>query len=119
VPDAISPNEFHARSPLDRSRDNWRKGAKPMIEAKAGKGDADTRHHARNFLDCVKSRRETNCDIETGHRSTSAPLIGNIAYKLKALLEWDAQAERFPHHPAANRLLRYSYRAPHQFPNRV
>ena len=96
VPDSINQFEFFARTPLDRSLDGgWRKGAKPMIEPKKGTGDADTKHHARNFLDCVKSRQQPNCDIETGHRSTSACLLGNIAYKQKAFLEWDARAERF------------------------
>jgi len=116
VPDAISPNEFFARTPLDRSLDSWRKGAAPQIEARKGTGDADTRHHARNFLDCVKSRKETNCDIEVGHRSTSAPLIGNIAYKTKSYLEWDATAERFTNNEAANKLLSYKYRAPYKLP---
>lgn len=116
VPDSISPNEFFARTPLDRSLDNWRKGAAPQITAKKGTGDADTKHHARNFLDCVKSRAKTNCDIETGHRSTSAPLIGNIAFKTKTYLEWDAKAERFTNSEAANKLLSYKYRAPYKFP---
>src|SRR5262249_58648066 len=57
VPDAISPNEFFARSPLDRSKDNWRKGAQPMIEPKKGEGDADTKHHARNVLDWLRRRK--------------------------------------------------------------
>jgi predicted dehydrogenase len=119
TPDAVSPNEFFARSPLDRTKDSWRKGAKPMIEPKSGKGDADTKHHARNFLDCVKSRQTCYCDIETGHRSTTAPLIGNIAYKSKAFLEWDGKAERFTNNPAANKLLSYQYRAPYKFPTNV
>jgi predicted dehydrogenase len=117
VPDAISPNEFFARTPLDRSLDNWRKGAAPQITVKKGTGDADTKHHARNFLDCVKSRAKTNCDIETGHRSTSAPLIGNIAFKTKSYLEWDAKAERFTNNEAANKLLSYKYRAPYKLPS--
>lgn len=116
VPDAISPNEFLARTPLDRSLDRWNRGAAPQIETRKGTGDADTKHHARNFLDCVKSRQQPNCDIETGHRSTSAPLIGNIAYKTKAFLEWDAKAERFSNHEAANKLLSYKYRAPYRLP---
>ncbi len=116
VPDALSPNEFFARTPLDRSLDRWNKGAAPQIEAKKGAGDADTRHHARNFLDCVKSRAQANCDIEIGHRSTSAPLLGNIAFKTKSFLEWDAKAERFTNNEAANKLLRYQYRAPYKFP---
>jgi predicted dehydrogenase len=119
VPDALSPNEFFARSPIDRSKDNWRKGSKPVIEPKSGKGDADTRHHARNFLDCLKTRKEANCDIETGHRSTSAPLIANIAFKTGALLQWDAAAERFKNNASANRLLSYTYRQPYKFPTSV
>lgn len=116
VPDAISPNEFFARSPLDRTGDNWRKGAASQIEARKGTGDANTKHHARNFLDCVKSRQTCNCDIETGHRSTSAPLIGNIAFKTKSHLEWDAKAERFTNNEAANKLLNHRYRAPYKLP---
>ena len=72
------------------------------------------RWHARNFLDCVKSRENCNCDIETGHRSTSATLLANIAHKTKAYLEWDARAEKFTTHPRANKLLRYDYRAPYR-----
>lgn len=119
LPDAISPNEFFARSPIDRGKDNWRRGSKPMIEAKAGKGDADTRHHARNFLDCVKSREQCHCDIESGHRSTSTCLIANIAFKMRAFLEWDGTTERFKNQSAANKLLAYQYRAPYKFPSAV
>ena len=69
------------------------------------------RAHARNFLDCVKSRAKCNCDIEIGHRSTSATLLANIALKTRAVLDWDAQTEQFVNHPQANELLRYQYRA--------
>jgi predicted dehydrogenase len=115
VPDNITPNEFVARTPLDRSLERgYRVGAKPMIEPKKGTGTADTADHARNFLDCVRSRQRCNCDIEAGHRSTSAPLIGNIAHRMKAYLEWDGSAERFTNNDAANKLLSYEYRAPYK-----
>ena len=119
VPDSISPNEFFARTPLDRAGDNWRRGSKPMIEAKKGQGNADTIHHARNFLDCVRSRQPANCDIEIGHRSTSAPLIGNIAYKVQAYLEWNGITEKFTNNAAANKFLSYQYRPPYRFPTTV
>jgi predicted dehydrogenase len=70
------------------------------------------RAHARNFLDCVKSRRKPNADIEDGHRSTTFALLANIALATKARLEWDAQAERFTNNDQANELLDYEYRAP-------
>ena len=116
VPEVILVNEFPARTPIDRAYEKtWRVGGKPVIEPKkVTGGDADTKHHARNFLDCVKSRATCNCDMETGHRDTSAALIGNIAYKMKALLEWDAAKERFTNSEAANKHLRYEYRAPYK-----
>ncbi len=118
VPDSLTPNEFFARTPLDRTIERgYRKGAKAEIEAKKGSGDADTAHHARNFLDCVKSRAECNCDIEVGHRDTSAAQIGNVAHKTKSYLEWDAKAERFTNSAAANKLLSYEYRAPYRLPS--
>jgi predicted dehydrogenase len=120
VPDAITPNEFPARSPINRAGDRgWRAGEQPMLQAKkvTRENSANTAPHARNFLDCVKSRQKCHCDIETGHRSTSTTLLANVAYKTKAYLEWDAQAERFTNHPDANKFLSYPYRAPYQFPS--
>ena len=88
-----------------------------MIEAKTSQGDSDaTTLHARNFLDCIKTRALCNCDIETGHRSTSATQIANIAHKTHAMLDWDAKAERFTNHKYANNLLNYEYRKPYELP---
>src|SRR5437867_9262248 len=117
VPEIITQNEFPARSPLTRdSEKQYRAGAKPLIEPKkiAGNSSGDTVPHARNFLDCIKSRQQCTCDIEIGHRSTSATLLANIAYHTKSWLEWDRQAERITNHEAANKLLNYHYRAPYR-----
>ncbi len=120
VPDEITPNEFPARTPIDRSLERgYRTGAKPLIEpVRSTGGSADTALHARNFLDCVKSRAACNCDIETGHRSTSATLIANVAHRTKSYLEWDARTERFTNNAEANKLLSYRYRAPYRLPER-
>lgn len=115
VPDDIIPNEFAARSPINRELERgYRVGAQPMIEAKKVEGRAETSLLARNFLDCVKSRQECFCDIETGHRSTSTTLIGNIAYKTKSYLEWDREKERFTNNKEANKYLSYEYRPPYK-----
>jgi predicted dehydrogenase len=68
--------------------------------------------HIRNFLDCVKSRRLPNADVETGHRSTTFCHLGNIALATRSRVEWDARAERAVGNSAANRLLHYQYRSP-------
>jgi predicted dehydrogenase len=85
---------------------------KPLVLSnKDGYFELDT-SHARNFLDCVKSRNRPNCDVEEGHRSTSYALLANIALATKSRLDWDAQAERFTNNEAANALLDYEYRQP-------
>lgn len=115
VPENVTDIPRFARTPLDRvSERSYGPSKKPVIQTKSAKGSQDTAFHARNFLDCVKSRRKCNCDIVTGHLSTSATLIANIAHKTKSYLEWDARAERFTNNEAANRYLHYKYRAPYK-----
>lgn len=115
VPEQIAEVEVPDRTPLDRAHEReWGRSRKAAIEGRAAKGSADTAFHARNFLDCVKTRAKCNCDVLTGHLSTSATLIGNIALKTRSYLEWDARAERFTNNEGANRLLSYKYRAPYK-----
>jgi len=117
VPEVVTPNEFAARTPLDRNIEKgWRTGAKAQVEAKKVDGQIRDADHARNFLDCVKSRQAPTCDVEYGHRCTTAALIANIAHRSKAYLEWDAKAERFTNNDAANRALTCEYRKPYTMP---
>jgi predicted dehydrogenase len=69
-------------------------------------------NHARNFLDCVKSRNRPNADVEEGHRSTTFAHLANIALATRARLDWDAESERFTNHEQANSMLDYEYRKP-------
>jgi hypothetical protein len=62
----------------------------------------------------MKTRGKCNADILTGHLSTSATLIGNIAHKTRSMLEWDYRSEHFTNNPAANQFLQYKYRAPYK-----
>jgi predicted dehydrogenase len=115
VPEKVTEIPTYARTPLDRvSERSYNPSKKPVIQEKSANGSADTAFHARNFLDCVKSRAKCNCDIETGHISTTNTIIANIAHKTKSYLEWDGKAERFTNNEAANRLLHYKYRAPYK-----
>ncbi|GBD35896.1 Inositol 2-dehydrogenase [bacterium HR36] len=117
VPESITPNEVPARTPLDRQLErDYRKGARTTIAARKQTGSDSTPLHVRNFLDCVRSRKPCHSDIESAHRSTTAPLIGNIAHRLKRYLEWDGNQERFVHCPEADRLLSYAYRPPYKLP---
>ena len=71
-----------------------------------------TDQHTRNFLDCVKARRRCNCDLETGHRSTSFAHLANISLRTESRLQWDARNERIVNSDRANDLLHYEYRKP-------
>jgi hypothetical protein len=68
--------------------------------------------HARNFLDCIKSREMPNTDVEEGHVSTTMCIIANISLAVQQRLKWDAENERFIGNDQANALLHYEYRAP-------
>ncbi|MHC5542295.1 Gfo/Idh/MocA family protein, partial [Singulisphaera rosea] len=83
---------------------------KPMT-VRSDDGDLD-QQHARNFLDCVKSRKTPNADVEEGHRSTTFALLANIALATRSRLEWDPKTERITNNDSANELLDYAYREP-------
>jgi predicted dehydrogenase len=88
---------------------------RPEDAKTAGKGNANlslTAQHARNFLDCIKSRALPNADVEIGHRSTTFSLLANIALATRSVLEWDAQRETILSPMEANQYLHYEYRKP-------
>ena len=74
-------------------------------------GNSSVRH-VRNFLDCVKSRERPISDVEIGHRSSSAAMLGNIAYRTRRHLRWNADAEQFVGDSEAGRLLTVAHRSP-------
>jgi len=82
------------------------------VENKLPKEEDPTGNLIRNFLDCVKSRKEPWCPIEEGHRSTSFAHLANIALETQMRLVWDPQKERFTNSEKANQLLHYEYRKP-------
>lgn len=115
IPESTTTMATFARTPLDREAEKaYAPSRKRAMEPRKTAGTLDTIRHARNFLDCVKSRALCNCDVETGHLSTSATLIANIAHRTRSFLEWDAKAERFSNNAAANERLQYKYRAPYK-----
>ena len=115
VPEPINDRARFPRSPIDRAGERANRGVRrPMIQPLKAEGSQDTAFHARDFLDCVKSREKCNCDIEDGHISTTNTLIANIAHRTRTHLEWDARNERFTNSEEANRWLHYDYREPYK-----
>lgn len=68
--------------------------------------------HWQNFLDCVKSRKETITPAETALRSISVALLGEIAMLTGEKIDWDPEKERITNNEYANRLLMKPYRGP-------
>ena len=66
----------------------------------------------RNFLDCVKSRKDCYFPPEIGQRCFTVAHIGNISMLLGRKLRWDPQREQFIDDEQANRMLSRSMRSP-------
>ncbi len=58
------------------------------------KNAPDTVAHARNFLDCVKSRQKPICDVEIGFYSTLPTLIALFAIQQGRAFRWDGKNAR-------------------------
>jgi len=72
----------------------------------------ESNDHKGNFLDCVRTRRRTICDVEIGCHSVIVCHLGNIAYWLMRPLKWYPVREEFVGDSQANRLLSRPMRSP-------
>jgi predicted dehydrogenase len=68
--------------------------------------------HHRNFLECVRTRREPIAPIEEAHRTITVAHLGNIAMQLGRKVNWDPEAERFVDDPTAERMRDRAMREP-------
>ena len=68
--------------------------------------------HVRDFLDCVKSRRQTIANPVMMHRTMTTVHAANICMWLKRDMRFDTEQERFVNDPEANRLLSRAMREP-------
>jgi predicted dehydrogenase len=83
-----------------------RDGKLALHEKAAGEDEA----HVRNFLDCVRSRRAPNAEIETGHHSALHCHLANIVARTGRAIRFDPATETIPGDAEANRLLGREYR---------
>ncbi|MGH9660988.1 MAG: Gfo/Idh/MocA family protein [Bryobacteraceae bacterium] len=74
---------------------------------KEGTGDGE---HARNFIECVRTRKAPNAEIEIGHMSTVHCLLGNIVARTGRTLKFDARTETIAGDAEANKLIGRQYR---------
>ena len=86
-----------------------------ILQEKIGEDETKlyvSNNHMRNFLECLRTRKEPIAPVEVGHRSNSVCIITHIAMKLGRKLQWNPQAERFVADEEANKMLDYAHRRP-------
>ncbi len=66
--------------------------------------------HLKNFLECVRSGKRPNADIEEGHKSTLLCHLGNIAYRTGRTLNTSPQSGRIEGDKEAMELWSREYR---------
>lgn len=74
--------------------------------------DEPTPLHTKNFVDCVRARRDPSPNIETGVRATAISLLGNVALWTGRKVSWDEKTWSFPGDKEANGHLFRTYRKP-------
>lgn len=67
--------------------------------------------HWENFLECVRTRKKPNSEIETCFRSTATCLLGNLSLRAKMRLDWD-EANQTIVQPEGRKYMNREYRAP-------
>jgi hypothetical protein len=73
----------------------------PKVESRGG---LDSRSHARNFFDCVKSREQPVCNSKVMRNSHIACHAAALSWILKRTLRLDPKTETFINDPEANSL---------------
>jgi len=74
------------------------------------KPDQGAAAHLRNFIDCVRTRKKPNADVETAHISTTICHLGNIVVRSGHNIKYDPKTETIPGDPEASRYLGREYR---------
>jgi len=81
------------------------------VADKSGSSAGQYRNHARNFVDCIKSRQTPVSDVASGHRVATACHLANLSLRLGRSLKWDFKTERTGDEVADKQLIR-PYRSP-------
>lgn len=82
-----------------------------------GKGEDSHEDHMKNFLECIKSRKDPNCTIENGRLVALYAHMGNIALRSQSRLVWNEISGNFGKNDAANAFIKPAYRSPWSLPN--
>jgi predicted dehydrogenase len=110
-PEILEERDYRDLHRSEGKREHQELGKTPMM--KMEQVDDGLFNHIGNLLECMRTRKTPQTDIEYGHRSSSTCLLGNVALRSKERLEWDVANQKLTKGgPAAQKLLSREYRAP-------
>ncbi len=66
--------------------------------------------HLDNFVESVRARKEPIANVETGQRTCTTCILGNIATELGRPVKWDPATQYFVNDPEAERYFHKEYR---------
>ena len=72
--------------------------------------------HMKNFIECIKTRKDPACTVENGRLVALYAHMANIALKTNSRLEWNEATKNFGNNKAANALITPVYRKPWVLP---
>jgi predicted dehydrogenase len=82
------------------------------VEDRSGRTEQQFQGHARDFLDCVKSRKEPASGLDSGQRVSTICHLANLSLRLGRQVRWDAKKGAVVGDAEAERQLERPYRAP-------
>jgi predicted dehydrogenase len=107
---------------LEINRDKIASNPKEIARAADNPGHnkrPESAYHLENWIQCIKSRKLCNADIEIGLRATTLCYLVNMVREAGTVgqpLKWDPVAERFTNCDAANKLLDRPRRKGYELP---
>lgn len=82
---------------------------KPVVEETDVPYEARAGHH-QNFIDSVKKHVDPQVPVETGHRTNTVCVLGNVAHELERPVMWDPGTESFVADEQASKYMSREYR---------
>jgi predicted dehydrogenase len=87
----------------------------PAMPTQYGDGK-DLDRHTLNFVECIRSRQQTNCPVDVGRNVAVNAQLGNMAHRLGQKLFWDDAKSTVTGDAKANDLVKAHYRSPWSLP---
>ncbi|MFY0652824.1 MAG: Gfo/Idh/MocA family oxidoreductase [Cyclobacteriaceae bacterium] len=107
---------------LGKNREPGKSGSDGGVSgSEMDRGAGGTGGHFANFIEAVRKRDKSilNGPVETAHLSSGLAHLGNIAYKLERVLNFNPSSETFINDPEADKMLTRNYRKGFEVPDKV